>query len=236
LEKLTIIIPCYNEQDFIGKIIDKVLYAISNIEIENEIIVIDDASTDNSVAVLQPYIQRNQVVFHKQEKNQGKGAAIKAALTLATGSIILIQDADLEYDPNDYIKLLRPILEGYADVVYGSRFIGNGPRRVLFYFHTVGNKLITFLSNLFTQINLTDIETGYKMFKVDVLKNISIKEKRFGFEIEITAKISRIKGIRIYEIGIAYYGRTYKEGKKINWKDGLRAIYCIIKYNLFSRK
>ncbi|HEY2720533.1 MAG TPA: glycosyltransferase family 2 protein [Chitinophagaceae bacterium] len=236
MEKLTIIIPCYNEQDFIGKIIDKVLYAISNIEIENEIIVIDDASTDNSVAVLQPYIQRNQVVFHKQEKNQGKGAAIKAALTLATGSIILIQDADLEYDPNDYIKLLRPILEGYADVVYGSRFIGNGPRRVLFYFHTVGNKLITFLSNLFTQINLTDIETGYKMFKVDVLKNISIKEKRFGFEIEITAKISRIKGIRIYEIGIAYYGRTYKEGKKINWKDGLRAIYCIIKYNLFSRK
>jgi glycosyltransferase involved in cell wall biosynthesis len=213
LEKLSIIIPCYNEESFIGKIVDKVLDATSKMPIESEVIVIDDASTDQSAAALQPYSQSEQIVVYRHDKNQGKGAAIRKALTLATGSIVLVQDADLEYDPNDYTRLLQPILDGHADVVYGSRFIGNGPHRVLFYFHTIGNKFLTSLSNLFTQLNLTDIETGYKMFKVDILKKISIKEKRFGFEVEVTAKISRIKGIRIYETGIAYYGRTYKEGK-----------------------
>ncbi|MFI5185552.1 MAG: glycosyltransferase family 2 protein [Chitinophagales bacterium] len=236
MEKLSILIPCYNEENFIRKVLDKVLYATSKLTVENEIIVVDDASTDDSAAHLQTYLQNSRVIVHRQDKNRGKGAAIKTALTIATGSIVLIQDADLEYDPNDYSKLLQPILDGYADVVYGSRFIGSGPHRVLFYFHTIGNKFLTFLSNLFTQLNLTDIETGYKMFRIEVLRKLSIKEKRFGFEVEVTAKISRIKGIRIYETGIAYYGRTYKEGKKINWKDGFRAIYCILKYNLFSRK
>ena len=236
MEKLSIIIPCYNEESFIGKIVDKVLDATTKIAIESEIIVIDDASTDQSAAALHSYSQGKKILVHRHDKNQGKGAAISKALSIATGSIVLIQDADLEYDPSDYTRLLQPILDGHADVVYGSRFIGNGPHRVLFYFHTIGNKFLTFLSNLFTQLNLTDIETGYKMFKLDILKQISIKEKRFGFEVEVTAKISRIKGIRIYETGIAYYGRTYKEGKKINWKDGFRAVYCIIKYNVFSRK
>jgi glycosyltransferase involved in cell wall biosynthesis len=236
LEKLSIIIPCYNEENFIRKIVDKVLDATSKMTIESEVIVIDDASTDQSAAALQAYSQSKKIVVYRHDKNQGKGAAIRRALSIATGSIVLIQDADLEYDPNDYTRLLQPILDGHADVVYGSRFIGNGPHRVLFYFHTIGNKFLTFLSNLFTQLNLTDIETGYKMFRVDILRKVSIREKRFGFEVEVTAKISRIKGIRIYETGIAYYGRTYKEGKKINWKDGFRAIYCIIKYNVFSRK
>ena len=236
MEKLSIIIPCYNEESFIGKVLDRVLEAMPKLNVETEIIVVDDASTDNSAAILGSYSQNHPIIFCKQEKNQGKGAAVKTALTYAGGSIVLIQDADLEYDPNDYNKLLQPVLDGYADVVYGSRFMGSGPHRVLFYFHTVGNKFITFLSNLFTQLNLTDIETGYKVFRIEILKRISLKEKRFGFEAEVTAKISRIKGIRIYETGIAYYGRTYKEGKKINWKDGFRAIYCILKYNLFDRK
>jgi glycosyltransferase involved in cell wall biosynthesis len=165
----------------------------------------------------------------------GKGAAVKQGLLKAKGSIILIQDADLEYNPKDYNKLLEPILDGFADVVYGSRFIGSGPHRVLFFFHTIGNKFLTFLSNLFSQLNLTDMETGYKVFRSEFIKNINLKEKSFGFEPEITAKISKIPGIRIYEVGISYYGRTYKEGKKINWKDGIKAIYCIFKYNIFSK-
>ena len=166
----------------------------------------------------------------------GKGAAIRAALANITGDIVLIQDADLEYDPKDYNKLLQPIVEGHADVVYGSRFMGSGPHRVLFFFHTIGNKFLTFLSNFFTGLNLTDMETGFKMFKTPLLKSIRLKENRFGFEAEVTAKISRLKKIKIYEVGICYYGRRYDEGKKIKWHDGIRAIYCIFKYNLFSRK
>jgi len=231
LEKLSVIIPCYNEESFISSVIEKVLKAPRGFTIEKEIIVIDDASTDNSPAVLETLRNvHNNIIFLRHEKNAGKGACIKTGLSKATGTIVVIQDADLEYDPNDYQKLLQP------DVVYGSRFAGSGPHRVLFYFHTIGNKFLTRLSNLFTQLNLTDMETGYKMFRIEILRQISLREKRFGFEPEVTAKISRIKNIRIYETGIAYYGRTYNDGKKINWKDGFKAMYCIIKYNLFSRK
>jgi len=237
LEKLSIIIPCYNEEKLIGPVIDKVVQTQHGYQIEKEIIVVDDGSGDNTPGILQEYaIRFPKIIFCRHEINRGKGASVQTGLSKATGTIILIQDSDLEYDPADYQKLLQPILEGHADVVYGSRFIGNGPHRVLFYFHTLGNKFLTSLSNLFTQLNLTDMETGYKMFRADVIRKITLREKRFGFEPEVTAKICRIKGIRIYETGIAYYGRTYSDGKKINWKDGFRAIYCIIKYNLFSRK
>ncbi len=239
MEKLSIIIPCYNEEKFISRVIDKVLQTCSqfNLEVEKEIIVVNDASTDNTSEILKSCTQTYpRIVVCHHEKNSGKGAAVKTGLSKATGTIIVIQDADMEYDPLDFQKLLKPILDGHADVVYGSRFTGDGPHRVLFYFHTLGNKFLTSLSNLFTQLNLTDMETGYKMFRVEILNKISLREKRFGFEPEVTAKISRIKGIRIYETGIAYYGRTYDDGKKINWKDGFRAIYCIIKYNLFSRR
>jgi glycosyltransferase involved in cell wall biosynthesis len=235
LEILSIIIPCYNEESRIGPVLDKVLNtAVTGIE--KDIIVVDDASSDNSMNIVREYSQKHPSIrLYVHPKNQGKGASIHTGLEYASGSIVLIQDADLEYDPVDYNCLLKPILEGHADVVYGSRFMGTGPHRVLFYFHTLGNKLLTTLSNLFTQLNLTDMETGYKMFRKEVLTQIKLREKRFGFEPEVTAKISRIKNIRIYEVGIAYYGRTYQEGKKITWKDGVRAIYCIFKYSLFSR-
>jgi len=205
--------------------------------LEKEIIVVDDASTDNTSLVLKNYTEQHPgVKIIRQTKNSGKGAAVKTALQSVTGDIIIIQDADLEYDPGDYNKMLRPVVDGFADVVYGSRFTGEGPHRVLFFFHTIGNKFLTFLSNLFTGLNLTDMETGYKMFRKEILQQINIKEPRFGFEPEITAKISRVKNIRIYEVGIAYYGRTYTEGKKINWADGFHAIWCIFKYNIFSRR
>jgi glycosyltransferase involved in cell wall biosynthesis len=237
LEKLSIIIPCYNEATLIQPLLDRVLQANLLNSVQKEIIVVDDASTDGTYAVLERYREcKYPIILCRHALNAGKGAAIRTALEKVTGDIVIIQDADMEYDPRDYNKLLAPIVEGFADVVYGSRFRGDSPHRVLFYFHTIGNKFLTFLSNLFTQINLTDMETGFKMFKADCLKKISIQENRFGIEPEITAKISRIKNIRIYEVGISYYGRTYSEGKKINWKDGFRAIYCIIKYNLFSRK
>jgi glycosyltransferase involved in cell wall biosynthesis len=168
--------------------------------------------------------------------NMGKGASLRSAIEKISGDIVIVQDADMEYDPDDYNKLLYPIITGHADVVYGSRFMGSGPHRVLFFFHTLGNKFLTFLSNLFTGLNLTDMETGYKMFRAEILKQVIIKENRFGFEPEITARISRIKNIRIYEVGIAYYGRTYTDGKKINWTDGFRAIWCILKYNILSGK
>lgn len=237
LKKLTIIIPCYNEEKLIATVLEKVLRTRLENDLEKQIIVVNDGSTDNSANAINQFCERNPAVISiHQSKNSGKGAAIRSALQKTDGDIIVIQDADFEYDPNDYNKLLHPIIDGHADVVYGSRFMGSGPHRVLFFFHTIGNKFLTFLSNLLTGLNLTDMETGYKMFKADVLKQIRLKENRFGFEPEVTAKTSRIKNIRFYETGIAYYGRTYSDGKKIKWTDGLYAIWCILKYNIFSRK
>jgi glycosyltransferase involved in cell wall biosynthesis len=237
LKKLTIIIPCYNEEKQIAKILEKVLLTKLNYDLDKQIIVVNDGSTDNSSNAITQFCERHSSVIPiHQSKNSGKGAAIRAALQIADGDIIIIQDADFEYHPDDYNKLLHPIVDGHADVVYGSRFMGSGPHRVLFFFHTIGNKFLTFLSNLFTGLNLTDMETGYKMFRADVLKQIRLKENRFGFEPEVTAKTSRIKNIRFYETGIAYYGRTYDDGKKIKWTDGFYAIWCILKYNIFSRK
>lgn len=237
LQKLSILIPCYNEESMIVSILEKINN--SDCGLPKEIIVVNDCSTDNTAKTLENYIKLNpdiNIKLQHHPTNKGKGACIQTALLEVTGDVVIIQDADLEYNPDEYLKLLKPIADGYADVVYGSRFRGGDAHRVLFFFHTIGNKFLTFLSNLFTGINLTDMETGYKMFKTEILKSIRLKEKRFGFEPEVTAKISRIKDIRIYEVGISYYGRTYKEGKKINWKDGLKAIYCIIKYNIFSKR
>lgn len=236
---LSILIPCHNEEGLITGILQKVKDVQLDYEYAKEIIVVDDASTDKSFEKVQNFVTENPEVtltLIKHEHNKGKGASIKTAISMATGEIIIIQDADLEYNPADYNRLLQPIEDGYADVVFGSRFRGGHPHRVLFFLHSIGNKFLTFLSNLFTQLNLTDMETGYKMFRASILKNIRLRENRFGFEPEVTAKISKIKNIRIYEVGISYYGRTYQEGKKIRWKDGVRAIYCIFKYNLFSRK
>lgn len=237
MKKLSIIIPCYNEEKLIPSVLEKVLQTKLNYDLDKQIIVVNDGSTDNSANVIDQFCKRNSsVISIHLSKNAGKGAAIRTALQKTEGDIIIIQDADFEYDPGDYNKLLHPIIDGHADVVYGSRFMGDGPHRVLFFFHTIGNKFLTFLSNLLTGLNLTDMETGYKMFKADVLKQVSLKENRFGFEPEVTAKVSRIKDIRFYEAGIAYYGRTYSDGKKIKWTDGFYAIWCILKYNIFSRK
>lgn len=237
MKKISIIIPCYNEEKLITAVLEKVLQTKLDYYLDKQIIVVNDGSTDNSANAINQFCERNpSVTSIHQQKNTGKGAAIKAALPKTDGDIIIIQDADFEYDPNDYNKMIQPIYDGHADVVYGSRFIGAGPHRVLFFFHTIGNKFLTFLSNLFTGLNLTDMETGYKMFKAVVLKQVRLKENRFGFEPEVTAKMSRIKNIRFYEVGIAYYGRTYNDGKKIKWTDGFYAIWCILKYNIFSRK
>lgn len=237
VKKLSIIIPCYNEEKLISSVLEKILQTKLDHDLEKQVIIVNDGSTDNSAIAIIQFCEKNPFTISiHQQRNSGKGAAIKAGLQKADGDIIIIQDADFEYDPKDYNKLLHPIIDGYADVVYGSRFMGSGPHRVLFFFHTIGNKFLTFLSNLFTGLNLTDMETGYKMFKADVLKQIHLKENRFGFEPEVTAKASRIKNIRFYEVGIAYYGRTYDDGKKINWTDGFYAIWCILKYNIFSRK
>jgi glycosyltransferase involved in cell wall biosynthesis len=227
--KISIIIPCYNEYSTIKKIIDK----INNQKtFDKEIIVIDDCSSDGTIEILSNLKdQINSLTLNK--KNYGKGYCIKKGIEIASGDIILIQDADLEYDPNDYEKLLKPIMNNNADVVYGSRFIGSDQKRVLFFWHSLGNKFLTLLSNMFTNLNLTDMECCYKAFKTEVIKNINLKENRFGFEPEITAKISK-KDIRIYEVGIKYFGRKYSEGKKITWKDGFSAIYCIIYYNLLN--
>jgi len=237
INKISIIVPAFNEESTISIIADKLLnlYLVNNIK--KEIIIVNDCSTDNTEHLIQNIIKSNptaEIKYIKHEKNAGKGAAIHSGIKNATGDYLIIQDADLEYDPSEMNKLLKPVLDGYADVVYGSRFIGGSPHRILFFWHTIGNKFLTFLSNFFTNLNLTDMETCYKLFKTSIIKNISLQEKRFGFEPEITSKIAKIKGIRIYEVGISYYGRTYLEGKKINWKDGFKAIYCIIRYNLFN--
>tara|TARA_B100000787_G_C16182079_1_gene292438 strand:- start:299 stop:994 length:696 start_codon:yes stop_codon:yes gene_type:complete len=230
--KISIIIPCFNEVKTIEKIIDKI---IDNSNHEKEIIVIDDFSTDGSRSILENQIRDKIDVLILNDKNYGKGFSLKRGINAANGEIILIQDADLEYDPSDYDKLLNPIINGYADVVYGSRFIGSDEKRVLYFWHSLGNFILTLLSNIFSNLNLTDMENCYKVFKSDIIKKIEIKENRFGFEPEITAKISKIDDLRIYEVGIKYFGRKYKEGKKITWKDGLSAIRCIIYYNLFSK-
>lgn len=231
--------PAYNEEHTILDILKKVKSVDLIGGMTKEIIVVNDFSTDNTKDVVQKFISEGnekEVKYYEHETNKGKGAALHTGIQKATGDILIIQDADLEYDPNEYNLLLKPILDDFADVVYGSRFKGALPHRILFFWHSIGNKILTSISNAFTNLNLSDMETCYKMFKTDIIKNIKLKENRFGFEPEVTAKISRIPDIRIYEIGISYYGRTYKEGKKINWKDGLRAVYCILKYNLFRRR
>jgi glycosyltransferase involved in cell wall biosynthesis len=228
---LTIVIPVYNELSTIEEIVTRVSAApVPN----KEIILVDDYSTDGCREFIKEKLESRVAKVIYQSRNFGKGYALKTGFQHATGDIVLIQDADLEYDPNQYPNLIEPIVTGRADVVYGSRFMGGGPHRVVYFWHYIGNKLLTLMSNMFTNINLTDMETCYKVFRREIIQSIDIKEKRFGFEPEITAKLAR-KQVRMYEMGITYYGRTYEEGKKIGWKDGMKAIWCILKYNLWSR-
>jgi len=227
---ISVIIACYNERNTISEIVDKIL---SNNKFISEIIVVDDFSTDGSREILQKLSRDKIRCLILNEKNYGKGYSIRKGIEKATNNIILIQDADLEYDPSDYEKLINPIINDKADVVYGSRFIGSDEKRVLYFWHSKGNALLTFLSNIFTNLNLTDMECCYKVFRSEIIKSINLKENRFGFEPEITAKISK-KNLRIYEVGVKYFGRKYSEGKKITWKDGLSAIKCILRYNIFD--
>jgi glycosyltransferase involved in cell wall biosynthesis len=234
VSKVSVIIPVYNEETTIAQVLDKVTSVDIGI-CAIEVIVINDHSNDHSEQEINKFLKYyagTNVSLYNHPKNLGKGACIKTALHYTTGELVIIQDADLEYDPGEYQLLLKPLLAGNADVVYGSRFVGNNPHRVLLFHHYLANLMLTFLSNLLTGLNLTDMETGFKAFRLEVLKQINLKEKRFGFEPEVTAKVSKIRGIRIYEVRISYYGRTYKEGKKINWKDGLRTLYCILKYRV----
>ena len=231
--KLSIIIPCFNEEKTIEKIINKIN---ETCKYPNEIIVIDDKSTDNSLDILNKLLHEKKInVLIKNTKNYGKGYSVKQGILNSKGGIILIQDADLEYDPSDYPKLVEPILSNLADVVFGSRFLGSEIKRVLFFWHSLGNNILTFLSNMFTNLNLTDMENCYKVFRSDIIKKIIIKENRFGIEPELVAKISKIKNIRIYEVSVKYFGRKYSEGKKITWKDGFSAVRCIILYNIFEK-
>ncbi|MGY8927957.1 MAG: glycosyltransferase family 2 protein [Flavobacteriales bacterium] len=237
--KLSIIIPAYNEAKTIHFILNKVKAVVLPNDIQKELIIVNDFSSDGTDKVIESYMNENpdlKIQLFNQDKNYGKGAALHKGIELANGEYLIIQDADLEYDPEEYIDLLKPIIQGEADVVYGSRFIGGNPHRILFFWHSIGNKFLTKLSNIFTNLNLTDMETCYKLIRSDIAKSLNLKEKRFGFEPEVTAKLSRYPKIRIYEVGISYYGRTYDEGKKIGWRDGFRAIFSIVKYNVFSRK
>jgi len=238
ISKLSIVIPAYNEARTIHFILDKIKKVSLVNDITKEVIIVNDCSTDDTESAILNYMQQNKdlsIVYYKHEFNKGKGAALHTGISKASGEYLIIQDADLEYDPAEYNLLLNPVINGFADVVYGSRFMGGNPHRVLFFWHTIGNKLLTVLSNVFSNLNLTDMETCYKLFKTDLIKSIPLKEQKFGFEPEVTIKISRIPKIRIYEVGISYYGRTYEEGKKIGWKDGFRALYCIAKYGLFGK-
>jgi len=239
LKKLSIIIPAYNEGATIHLILDKVKAVNLINDITKEIIIVNDCSTDNTEQAIESYIAQNpgiNIQYYKHEINKGKGAALHTGIKNATGEYLVIQDADLEYDPEEYNDLLKPIIKGFADVVFGSRFMGGNPHRVLFFWHTIGNKFLTMLSNMYSNLNVTDMETCYKLFNTQMVQSLNLREKRFGFEPEVTVKISKIPNVRIYEVGISYYGRTYAEGKKIGWKDGFRAIYCILKYGLFSAK
>lgn len=236
VNKLSIIIPVFNEEATIALILDKIRDVAMVNNIEKEIIVVNDCSTDGTGKEIEKFIENNSAMnihYYKHEVNKGKGAALRTGISLAKGEYLIIQDADFEYDPNEYNDLLKPVLKGFADVVYGSRFIGSNPQRKLFFWHTIGNKFLTFLTNLFSNLNLTDMETCFKLFNTQIIQSLKLAENRFGFEPEVTIKIARVPGIRIYEVGISYYGRGYEEGKKIGWKDGFRAIYCIFKYGFF---
>jgi len=237
ISKLSIVMPAYNEGKTIHLILDRVRNVKLTGDIQKEIIIVNDCSKDNTKEAIQQYMSQypeSNISYFKHEVNSGKGAALHTGISKATGDYVIIQDADLEYNPDEYNILLQPVLDGFADVVYGSRFMGGKPHRLLFFWHSIGNKMLTWLCNMFSGLNMTDMETCYKLFRRDIIQSLNLKENRFGFEPEVTIKMAHVPNVRVYEVGISYYGRTYAEGKKINWRDGFRAIYCIFKYGLFS--